>query len=118
MRRFESTRDIRTGLAEGSGSVARLSRLRPDPPIHPPRVLVSLDRFFHLRGSIRLLLHTPALVYPPEAPFRAVARCPDRLAVHDDEDRIGVRVRERPDRDPTTLCDRHLEAELAGRPIY
>ena len=56
----------------------------------------------------------PQLLDHPDAPLRALPARPDRLAADDHVHRVGVHLREVPQRHPRTLVDRHLEARSCG----
>src|SRR5262245_7350417 len=54
----------------------------------------------------------PKLIDHADAPEGALLRAADRLAGDDDVDRVGVQLRELPQRDPTGALDRHVELQL------
>ena len=59
----------------------------------------------------------PAAIHARQAPLDARARRADRLAVDEHEHRIGVRRRQDAQRDPAAALDRHVERDIADRPV-
>src|SRR5262249_7106807 len=85
--------------------------LREDALVGIAGDVVGLPGGFLLGGPYGLLLLRPALVHRLDAPLGRLLRRPDRLAVDDDEHRVGVRRREDPQRDPARLLDRDVERD-------
>ena len=66
-----------------------------------------------LSFCIGVLLGLPALFDSGQTPAGAVDRASDGLAIHDDVDRIGVRVREDADGSPAAFLERVPERDIS-----
>src|SRR5258708_4095664 len=87
---------------------------RDELPVSGPGVLVSGSRLRHLVRFDETLLLFPAAVYAVEAPLRAASRGPDRLAIDEDKDRVGMRRGKDSQSHPTAFVELRVERNIAN----
>src|SRR2546423_7330625 len=80
-------------------------------------VIVSLFGVFHFGGFDEFLFLRPALIHARQAPFRAATGGPDRFAIHENKNWVGMRRWQNAQSYPTALSHRHLERHVSQRAI-
>src|SRR5438034_1069407 len=99
-----------------SGRSIALRRLGNDSAIDLDCLLKRLFSFVALGKGDGLTPNPPELLDTADAPQRAFPRSPDRLAVDNHADWIGVHLRELPDGHPAAAVDPHGRSQVV-RPI-